>query len=282
MAALLVSLALAATLVACGSSGGGAGSTGTGSGGSQFPDRGGGETTEPPPSVKTGRIVFRSSTGEECCVVVDPAALPGGALVVLDDLPVGQATIVVSYYAGDFGPAVEGITLTCTTIPPSLGRPCDPDRVASPSYESDPLVVNVVGGGQTNVGDLAINAYPFIVEFQPENDEAVEAPVGLTFTVADPVTNVEPGSVVLEVTVLVDDGGGFRPLTKRLPLTLSPCTDGSPTPCSPEGNLDLDGFRAATAPLFFLPGPVDVRILATNQGDPPRDVDFEYGFEVVP
>jgi hypothetical protein len=274
---------LLALLAACGGgSSGSAGGGGTGGGESMFPDRGGGESAEPPPSVETARVVFDSASGERCCVALPAALIPAGALLVLDDLPAGPATVFVSFFAEDFAPSVDGITLTCATLPVTLGTPCDPDRVASPSFESEPQSVDIIAGGQTNVMDLIIHALPFVFDFSPENGETVETPVEFSFTVADPVTNVEGDTVILELTVQIPDGPTFRPLTKRLPVHLSPCDDGTPEPCSRERDRELAGFRAQSDAALLLPGPVDVRILALNQGDPPQEVDFRYGFEVAP
>jgi hypothetical protein len=261
------------------SSGGGGGS---GGGGSMFPDRGGGESSLPPPSVKTARITFESATGEKCCVAIDSSLIPQGALLILADLPIGPGVVKVDFFPVDFGPTVPGIGLTCATNPASAGVACDPTLVASPSFESEPQVVNIIAGGQTNVEDLVINAVPFVVDFSPGNGETAANPVQFDFTVADAVTGVEPDSVVLEITVQIPDGPLFHPLTKRLPLTLTPCTDGTAQPCSNDGeNLDLDGYGAQSAPVSLVSGPVAVRILALNQGDPPQEVDFTYGFEVA-
>jgi hypothetical protein len=246
-----------------------------------FPDRGGGESSAPPPSVQTARIVFESSSGENCCVAVPASVIPQGALLVLNDLPVGPGVVTVAFFAVDFAPAVDGISMKCSTSPASLGTACDTTQVASPSFESNPQAVDIIAGGQTNVPDLVIKALPFVVEFAPGNGEVADNPIQFTFTVADAVTGVEPESVVLEITVQIPDGPVFRPLTKRLPLILNECTDGTAAPCSPEGDLDLDGFAAESAPTTLVSGPVAVRILALNQGDPPQEVDFLYGFEVA-
>lgn len=269
-------------LLLAGCGGGGGGTSGTGSGGSKFPDRGGGESSAPPPSAKTARVVFESTNGEACCIALPASLVPQGALLVLDDLPVGLATVTVSFFAEDFAPSAEGIMLSCKTIPTNLGTLCDPFRVASPSFTSQPQVVNIVSGGQTNVEDLIITAVPFVVTFSPDNGEIVPAPVTFDFTVADPVTDVDPESVALELTVQVPDGPVFRPITKRLPLVLSPCADSSSEPCSLAGNQDLEGYKASSSPAFLLPGPVDVRILALNLADPPQEVDFNYVFTAAP
>src|SRR5262245_22819282 len=97
--------------------------------GPAWPDPGGGMSTELPP----GRIVFQSESGEACCGAGD-AELLRGALVVVDNLPAGPATVTFAGFATDFAPAVPGITETCETIPADAAQPCDPQRVASPAF----------------------------------------------------------------------------------------------------------------------------------------------------
>ncbi len=279
---LLLLLLLAA---GCGGGGGSSddgGGNGGGNGGPVFPGRDGEESPDPPPSVQTARIAFDSATGERCCVALGADLIPGGALLVLDDLPAGPATVLVAFFAEDFAPTVDGFDGTCKTVPVSLGQPCDADRVASPSFESDPQNVDIIAGGQTNVADLIIHALPFVFDFSPENGEETEESVEFAFTVADAVTDIEADSVDLELTLQVPEGSSFRSLTKRVPLHLSPCADGSPEPCSADGDREISGFRANSDPTMLAPGPVDVRIRAVNQDDPPQDVDFQYGFEVAP
>lgn len=253
---------------------------GPGDGSSVFPERGGGESTEPPASVRTARIVFDSISGEQCCVALPAEVIPAGAVLVLDDLPAGPATVVVAFFAEDFAPSVEGIADTCRTAPVALGSPCDLDRIATPSFESDPQMVNIIAGGQTNVADLIIHALPFLFDLIPGDGDTAEEPVEFSFTVADAVTDIEEESVDLELTLQVPDGNSFRSLSKRVPLYFSPCADGTPEPCSREGDRDVAGFRVHSDPTMLVPGPVDGRITALNQGDPPRAVDFEFGFEV--
>jgi hypothetical protein len=243
--------------------------------------RGGGETTEPPPTVQTARIDFNSDTGERCCVALPAAQIPGGALLVLDDLPAGPATVVVSFFAEDFAPSVDGTEATCRTVPVELGQPCDTTRVASPTFESDLQSVDIIAGGQTNVADLVIHALPFVFDFIPENGDTVEDPVAFAFTVADPVTDVEEESVVLEVTLQEPVGSSFRPLTKRVAIQLSPCSDGTAEPCSANGDREVVGFHAQSDATMLLPGPVDVHIMAVNRGEPPQEANFTYQFDVV-
>jgi hypothetical protein len=93
--------------------------------------------------------------------------------------------------------------------------------------------------------------------------------------------------VALEITLDVPQGEPpvFRPLTKRVPVELDPCLDGSGKPCSPDGNLGLSGFKARGVAeyLEYLPaGPVEARITAQNLADPRRDLDFRYAFIVAP
>jgi hypothetical protein len=234
----------------------------------------------------TGRVVFRSESGESCCVAVDPTLLSpnnaSSALLVLDDLPPGPATVTIAGFTTDFAPAVPDVTDTCTTFPASAGSPCDPVRVAAPAFESSPLAVSIVAGAQTNLGEVDIAALPFVSSFSPAQDVSVPSPVGFDFTVVDAVTGIRADSVVLEVTFQRAEGEPpvFRAITKRVPLDLDECADGSEEPCSPEGDLDLVGFNATAS--FELPeGEVDAHISAENLAPTPRRFDLRYPFQVV-
>lgn len=281
---------LACVALACGGSGSsGGGGGGIDGPGVMWPDRGGGSSSTLPPTVVTGRVVFRSATGEACCVAVDPTLLTpptGPALLVLDDLPIGPATVTIAGFSTDFAPAVPGITLTCRTVSPIGVAPCDATRNASPAFESAPLAVNILAGVQINLGEIDVQALPFVLDdFLPAQQSAVEPPVQFDFTIADAVTGVAADSVALDVTVMVPDEerpSVFRSLTKRIPLTLAPCADGSAEPCSPDGDLELDGFHAAGVAERLPEGPAEVRITGRNLADPARAVDFRYVFDVLP
>jgi hypothetical protein len=252
-----------------------------------WPDRGGGSSPGLPPSVVTGRIVFQSDSGEACCVAVDPSLLsptePGQALLILDDLPPGRATVVVSGFSTDFAPAPPDIPVTCKTVPPTAAMPCDPVRIASPAFESAPLVVNIVAGAQTNLGEVDIVSLPFLAAFSPVQNEVVTPPFRFDFTVVDAVTGIRAESVAVEVTFQVAEGEPpvFRPITKRVPIDLSACADGTEAPCSTEGDFDLVGFKAGGNAPALPVGPVEARIMAANLANPPRTLDFRYPFVVA-
>ncbi|MGH7788652.1 MAG: hypothetical protein ACRERC_17405 [Candidatus Binatia bacterium] len=293
-----IALALAFTaLVGCGGSGS---STGGGGGGDDitWPDRGGGESTELPAAVQTGRVVFVSASGETCCVAVDPEMLAGSGsgLAVLTDLPSGPATVTVTGFATDFAPAVAGITTTCTTSPPEAAHVCDPVQVAAPAFESDPLPVNIIPGVQTNVGEVPMKSLPFLYEFSPPQGGDATQFVDFAFTVVDAVSNINHDSVALEVTFDVESEAVetqavaleaprsvFRSLTKRVDIKLEDCEDGSDTdpPCSAGNNLDLAGFKATGIAPELPEGPVEAHITAANTGAPPQPLDFRYSFNVI-
>lgn len=281
------------TLLAVCGCGGGASSGGGGSGGMDditWPSRDGGTTTTLPPAVETGRVVFQSSTGEACCVAVDPSLLSGSAqrgLAILNDLPVGPATVTVAGFTTTFAPVVSGIVDTCKTIPANAAHDCDPVQLAAPAFESPPLAVTIIAGVQTNLGDVPMEAFPFLFDFSPAQDASAPAPVQFDLTVVDAATNIQQDSVALEVSFSVPDenaavsGSPFRILTKRVLLDFNACADGSSTPCSPQGNLQLAGF-AATGTAPELPeGQVEAHITAANLADPPRELDFRYSFIVL-
>ena len=246
-----------------------------------------------PPIVQTGRVVFRSASGYACCVATDPALLPpdpkpGQPSLVLTNLPIGPATVQIDGYVEDFVPTPPGIVETCSTLNTTGVKPCDPTRQASAAFESDPREVNIVGGVGINLGAVDVSALPFVLpDFLPPQNSAVPLPVDFLFTVADAVTGIEEESVALDITLDVPEGEPpvFRSLTKRVPLELFACRDGGSNPCSPVGDDNLAGFEAQSNAeyLEYLPaGPVEARITARNNANPPRDLDFRYVFVVAP
>jgi hypothetical protein len=246
-------------------------------------------STEVPAAVLTSRVLFESASGESCCVAVNPRLLSpggsGGVLLVLDDLPSGPAVVTVASFAEDFAPAVPGVTGVCATLPASAGRPCDPTRVAAPSFESEVLDVNVEPGVQTNLTELVIHARPFVLDLLPPAGMSVANPVDFSFKVVDALTGVEPDSIVLELTFEVRDDDSeppFDTITKRLPLTLTPCDDAGESLCSVEGEFEVSGFEALTGPLVLRVGQADVRITAQNLDGPPQELDLRYQMEVLP
>ncbi len=237
-----------------------------------------------PPVVMKARVVFQSQTGEACCVAVDPELLTSSGKLVLDDLPAGPATVTIAGFSTDFAPTVPGITRTCRTVQRQGVMPCDLERSASPAYESAPLPVNIVPGARVDLGEVDVSSLPFVYAFSPAEGEAVAPPIQIDFTIVDAVTDIKPESVALEVTFEVAEGEPpvFRPITKRIPVSLTACEDGSAPPCSEEGNLDLAGFFARGAQVLLPEGPAIARITGENTADPPRDVDFRYSFLVLP
>jgi hypothetical protein len=285
---------LLALLGAAGCGGGGSSSSGGGSNGMNgisWPSRDGEPTDTLPPSVQTGRIVFESQSGEACCVAVDPEILSGSSqrgLAILNDLPPGPATVTVAGFTTNFAPTVPGILAVCTTIPVNAARSCDPVQVAAPAFESAPLAVTIVAGAQTNLGRVPMDAFPFLYDFTPAQNTDAPAPVQFSLTVVDAVTNIQPDSVALDVIFMAPPGAAklgttpspFRAITKRVPLDLKPCADGSTMPCS-SGALQLAGFVASGTAPELPEGPVTAHVVAANLGDPMQQLDFSYSFNVL-
>lgn len=236
-----------------------------------------------------GRVVFRSQSGETCCIAADPALLPpkpvpGQPNLVLTDLPLGPATVTIDGYVEDFAPLPPDVTATCKTLNTSGVRPCD-TLDASAAYGSEPKAITIFGGVRVNLGDVVVSALPFLLELTPPQNVTVDLPVEMGFTVVDAETGIAAPSVALDITLDAPQGEPpvFRPITKRVPLELEPCKDSTGEPCSAGNNLGVTGFfaRAVAEYLSYLPdGPVDARITAQNLGDPPRDLDFSYRFFV--
>jgi hypothetical protein len=258
-------------------------------GGIMWPLRGGGTTKQVPPSVQIGRVVFESQSpsGGSCCVAVNPPVLSGGparGLAILTNLPVGPATVTIAGFSTNFAPVVPGILATCESNPPDIAIPCDPVQLAAPAFESPPLHVTIVGGAQTNVGSVPIDALPFLYDFSPAQDSDAPAPVQFALTPVDAVTGIQQSSVALEVSFTVPDQTApstFRTLSKRVELSLVPCADQTDNPCSTGGNQSLDGFKATGTAPQLPEGPANAHFTASNLADPPADIDFTWPFNVL-
>ena len=226
-----------------------------------------------PASVQTVRIEFNSSSGQRCCLAVDPTLLPtnpetGRRVLVLDELPSGSASLTLAGFATDFAPVAVAVE-ACPTKPIGVGAACDPTRPATPSFESDPRTVTIVGGTQTNAGDIPVFAVPFLIDLTPQAADSVANPVAIRFAVVDAATGIDEGSVATSISQT------GRPAVS-LNLAMTACDDAGSRPCSPAGQLGVRGFQTvATAGNLNL-GAAQVRVQATNQGSPPRSVDFDY------
>lgn len=240
----------------------------------------GGFGPELPASVRTFRVVFASDNGERCCVAVDPGSVPqdpvsGQRLLVLDDLPEGAATILLSGFAEDFAPAPPGVADTCSTVPAEVGKSCDPNRPASPSFESGLQPVSIVAGRQSDAGDVLIPALPFWIDLIPPPGAAISTPAALRFAVVEAADGVDPAAIL----VAVRDAAGAR---RELPFQLIPCDDSSSQPCSGGGRLEVSGFMV-DAELPQLPaGSAAVELGAAGNTDPVRTARFSYPLTVVP
>jgi len=116
-----------------------------------------------PTGVQRVRVTFESSTpvaegGLRCCLKVDPRRVEDGDdhLLVLDDLPVGTATVTVAGFPGTIASA-NGISAVCPTDPPNVGEACD-SEAAAPNFVSDPLSVTVQPGVLTDGGTIELVA----------------------------------------------------------------------------------------------------------------------------
>lgn len=268
-------------LSAVGCGGGGGSSDGAGGGGSlnvqpvwEQPSGGGG-VSQLPSAVTTVRIVFTSDAGLHCCLAVDPHSVPidsasGLRLLVLDALPAGTGTLTLSGYATDFAPAPPGITDVCPTSPAKVGQACDANRLATPSFESDPQTVSIVAGTRAKSPSIDVHALPFLINLNPGQGDTVHSPVPISFTAVDATTAINPNSITLEAS--------FRSLTKRVPIKLTACSDSATPPCSAQGKLQVSGYNAEAAPFPFPAGPVSLRIVAQDLAAPPAQVDFSYAF----
>lgn len=237
------------------------------------------ENAQLPAAVQTVRIWVESDTGMQCCVAVDPTAVPidstsGQRLLVLTDLPPGAAQLMMAAFAADFAPAPDGEIAICATDPAGIGQACDPSRAASPSFESSTETITIVAGTLAEPVDLTLHALPFLLDLQPEPGASAASPIPVSFTAADAATGIDQGSIVVEAS--------FRSLSKRVALTSTPCDDATETDCSPGGALRVTGYKVIGSGLFLPAGPASLRIVAQNLASPPGQLDFSYDFTVLP
>jgi hypothetical protein len=110
-----------------------------------------GFTTELPAAVTTITAVFQAPT-LQCCVKIDPRnpqliGAAGDHVLVLNQLPVGSATVTLAGFAGAVGSAPSGVSGVCTTQPVDVGAPCD-ITPAAPDYQSNTQPVVITAGIQ--------------------------------------------------------------------------------------------------------------------------------------
>lgn len=227
-------------------------------------------------SAELGDVLTNDPSTEEPGDPTDVEFVPG-PLPGLVDLPPGLATVTLSAFAGNFAPAVAGIVDTCSTVPESAGRPCDPVRVASAAFESAPTLVSITPGSRTNLGEVPMIALPFVLEFSPPQGSANASPVDFAFTIVDAITGIRADSV--DLALLHDSNPAVG---VPVPIELTACSDGTATPCSSGRDLDLVGFKATGRADSPPAGPALARITGSNLADPVRSVDFRYGFVVSP
>jgi len=242
---------------------------------------GGGFGMTLPPAVNVVRIIFESAE-LRCCVAIFPDETPidpstGRREVVLQPLPPGPATVVLSGFPGALAPAPAGVSSVCPTVPISVGRACVPGANDTPSFTSDPTDLIVEPGGIADVGQVPVQSVPFVLDAsrQPAPGSTAASPVSLAFVVADATQGVNPDSVRLQLT----DADG---LSSDVPLELTPCNDRGSVVCSVDGALEVRGVRAAAAARALPVGLTRVRVTASNLGDPPRTVATEWRFQAGP
>jgi parallel beta-helix repeat protein len=230
-----------------------------------------------PAAVQTARIVFVSNGGGSCCIAVNPTLLPidpttGRGFLVLDQLPIGPATLTLAGFATDFAPAQAGVTNLCPTDPAGTGAACDAVRLATPSFESNPTAVTIAEGTETNAGDIPVFSLPFLLNFTPDSGSTVANPVSVAFTVVDAVNGINRQSIALNVSQNGVPVGGLN--------TVNACSDASAAPCSAGGTLGVTGFKVTGQAQTLNLGSAQVRIQASNLAPTPRALDFSYQFQV--
>ena len=266
------------TLAACGGGGSGGGESGSLDVRPVWPEPSGGISAALPSAVQTVRVVLDSEAGLHCCIAVDPATVPidnttGLRLLLLDKLPPGPATFSMVGFPTDFAPAPEGFTEICPTDPPDIGQACDTTRPATSSFDSPEQSITIIAGQRSQPTDITMEALPFVFDLHPAPGDSAPSPLSVAFAAAEAVTGIDGSSITVEAL--------FRSLSKRISVQLSPCDDGSTSPCSQNGQLQVTGFHAVGTPVALPPGPASLRITARNLASPPRELDFTYDFTVL-
>ena len=227
-----------------------------------------------PRSLDTVRMVYRADAGFACCVAVDAARVPvepatGLRLLLLEGLPPGPGELLVAGFSGGFAPVLDGITRLCEAIPAAATMPCDPQRVAPPSFANPPERVVIPSSGRIDAG-TTLQSVPFVADVVPPPDAVVPQPAVLTFEFVDAADAV----VASSLSMIVDGVD----LTAALTTTACSDRDARLPRCSQASDLDVAGFLVEVAAPSLL-GSVDVRIRGANASG--RLLDFAYSFEVL-
>ncbi len=232
----------------------------------------GGFGPELPPSVRTVRLTLAATGQPACCLAIDVAS--GQRSVVLDEIPAGPASVSVAGFPGDFAEAPAGVTATCRTVSADAGKPCEPAGLAMPSFLSATHDVEIIGGAETDAGDIEVLAVPFLSDYAPAADQVIASPVAMQFTVVDAASGVDPQSI----TAGISQGGGTPSV---LPLTLESCDDASATPCTANGALGVSGYRVRRAADAVAPGAVSAHVEAANFVAAASPLRFDYSFVIA-
>jgi len=231
-----------------------------------------------PPSVSAIRFIITPSDapGDACCVAV----LRGSNAfeqrsIVIDGLLAGDITLDVSGYPEKRAPD-DGIARTCSTTPSDPGIVgCSGAGDLWPSYGSDPVGLSVLPGQVSDAGNISLYSLPFLIDLEPPPGGNTESTTPLLrLSVVDAAASVDPG---LEVSIDQDSG--------KIAVNadqMTPCNDRvAEQECSPGGALDVTGFAFAGHPVSALDaGAATVRVLASNQAEPPRSLDATYDISV--
>jgi len=182
-------------------------------------------TPDLPDSVLTVTAFFDSST-LRCCVKVDlsnPLIMQSATddLLVLDQLPVGPATITLSSFPGSTATAPNGVSTTCVTYPVDVGEPCD-TQIALPNYQSDaqPVVVS-----------LGVEVDTTVVMYRVNLPTPTETPQPATATPTPPSTPTWTPTDTPAATLLAT-----QTPTPTTPQTPTPTPTLVPVPTNPTGS----------------------------------------------
>jgi cysteine-rich repeat protein len=129
----------------------------------------------------------------------------------------------------------------------------------------------------TDAGDILIRSLPFLPNdgFRPEIGTEPSSPVSVEFTVIDATSGIDPNSINVSIT---QNGSQLNDID----VSVRPCDDATPlNTCSPNGELDTEGFIVETEPQLLSPGDAEFRVRARNKAPSPQALEFRWTVRVL-
>lgn len=187
-----------------------------------------------PADVKLVAAAF-CSVSLRCCVKVDPQQVETATdhVLVLDQLPIGAATVALAGFANAGAPAAvscdpsgAAILTPCSTTPANVGAACDADP-APPAYRSDLEPVTVVAGIQVDTPLIELYA---VAPPSPAPTPTLTIPLSTTPTATLAVATATPTATASESATATPTHSTTPTATETATLEPSP----TPTTCPME------------------------------------------------